>query len=645
MTVGLVGGFLILSWWFTWWADAGVVYSTGITFSLSGLRRILEDSYAGPVVHPAVLTVAGWFWFFFSELALPPVDVLAVAAAWVVPLLAWTFRPAAAADSLPSLRRPLICAAGGATATWACVAWAQAYMHQTQPSHPPLHGLYELTYSWLILGAQIAPATAVALAVGLRPGRFRLLVTLISTEATILAGLAGTFVLVSADGCIRPLATLESSCSWRPGLIEWIYLVQTDGPFLVTTLLAFAACVPVLVLTALRRDGRAGQAEPPAKVGKSRRLVVAGIAAAAALGVATAGVVVKFPLQSHYVSAANEVTAQTEFGMSLSPRASAPPTPQVAALEVEEWSDLGGAAVLSRLGSDAGKISPVLDADYASQHMFTLRDFQAIEPQCADILALSRQSADYFVVPDDQARQLWAEFVEMSGAGGRGCESAISLLQHEHWGKGFPAALDPSFKQIGTAFVDSVKIEGRIETMYEAGGVAGYETSIAGPPLNILPSPADTRNWPTTRTGNPMDLEEFVQKFDSRNEWADGESWFARLRFVSAAKEGWYYPGNSQVAITIIQFSDASGASSEFDDLTSYNRRNSEPGSSLTDRADGGVGGVIPASKETRFVTTVIASHLDRYVIEVQVFTGEPDPAAAKSMLLGQYNLTNNTGS
>ncbi len=91
MTVGLVGGFLILSWWFTWWADAGVVYSTGITFSLSGLRRILEDSYAGPVVHPAVLTVAGWFWFFFSELALPPVDVLAVAAAWVVPLLAWTF--------------------------------------------------------------------------------------------------------------------------------------------------------------------------------------------------------------------------------------------------------------------------------------------------------------------------------------------------------------------------------------------------------------------------------------------------------------------------------------------------------------------------------------------------------------------------
>lgn len=517
-------------------------------------------------------------------------------------------------------------------------------MHQTQPPRPPLHGLYELTYSWLILGAQIAPAALVALAVGLWPGRFRLLVTLIATEVTVLAGLAGTFVLVSADGCVRSLATLETSCSWRPGLIKWVYPIQVDDTAVATALLAFVACLPVLVLAALRRGDRAGRAETVARVANRKALVIAGITGATALGVALVGIVMKFPLQSHYVSAANQVTSQVEFGMSLSPRASAPPPPQDAALEVEEWSDLGGGALLSRLQSDAGKISPVLNADYARQHTYTVRDFQTVEPRCADILALSRQSNGYFVVPDSQARPWWSEFMDMAEAGAQECESAISLLPREHFGKAFWTALDRSFRQIGTAYVDSKKIQGRIETMYQAGGIVGYENNIAGQSLNVLPSPAGTRDWPTAYTGDPMDLDVYVQKSYSRNEWASAESWFARLGFVSAAREGWYYPGNSRASIIVVQFSDASGATSEFDYLANYDRRNSKPGSLLTDRVDGGVGRVIPASKKTAFVTTAITCRLDRYVIEVEVYTWQPDPEAAKSLLRRQYNLVGNTG-
>jgi hypothetical protein len=242
MRAGLAGGFLILSWWFTWWADAGDPYSTGISISPSGYQYFLEYTFAGPAVHPAVLAVISWLGFVPGQLALPPAVLLAVGAAWLVPLLAWTRRPGTEPDGMPSLRAPVAWAAAGGVATWACVIWAQAYLHETRPPHPPMRGLYELTYFWLIIGAQVVPAAAVALVVGLRRGRFPLLVTLIATEVTVLAGFAGTFILISADGCVQPLDTLETSCSWRPGLIGWAYSTEIGIVPVLAALIAFAAC-------------------------------------------------------------------------------------------------------------------------------------------------------------------------------------------------------------------------------------------------------------------------------------------------------------------------------------------------------------------------------------------------------------------
>ena len=259
MTAGLAGGFLALSWWFIWWWAAGSTYSMGIRVSPSGYLRYMKYYYGQSLVHPAILTVVSWFQFVLDQLIGPPLDLLAVAAAWIVPLLAWARRPGAPADVLPSLRVPLIWAAGGTVATWACVVWAQAYMHRTQPPRPPLHGLYELSYMWLVLGAQAGSAMVVAVAVGLRRSRFRLLAALIATEATVLAGFTGVFVLVSADGCIRPLDTLETSCSWRPGLIKWVYPTLVDTTAVVAALVAFAVCVLALARPAARRDGGESQ--------------------------------------------------------------------------------------------------------------------------------------------------------------------------------------------------------------------------------------------------------------------------------------------------------------------------------------------------------------------------------------------------
>jgi Zn-dependent protease with chaperone function len=639
MAIGLAGGFLILSWWFTWWADAGDPYSTGISISPSGYRLFLAYTFAGPTVHPAVLTVISWLGFVLTQLGLPPAVLLAVSAAWMVPMLAWIRLPRNDADGLPSLRTLVAWVTVGAAATWACVIWAQAYMHETQPSRPPLHGLYELTYSWFIIGAQVVPAAAVALAVGLRRGRFRLLTTLTAVEITVLAGFAGTFVLFSADGCARPLDTLETSCSWRPGLIGWVYSAELDIVPVLTALLTFAICALALARPAVRRGFRAGLTATGVRSATARALALTGIAGTAALGIALVGIVTQFPLQSHYVSAANQVSVQVGYELSLPASSAAPPPiPEVAALEVEEWSDLGGAALLNRLQSDAVKISPVLDADFTRQHKYTVQDFQAVEPVCADIVAVAQQSTGYFLVPDNQARPWWYAFANLSRTGGRGCESAIALLPRNHFNTAFWTAWNRSMQQIDQAYINTGFIAARIEALEEAGGITGYGNGIAGPPLDVMPPPAGTRRWPQADdTGNPMNLPVAVTRLDSRSDWNSRETWLAGHGFVSTAREGWTYADGTQAAVVINRFADDSGATSETDGWDAGFRKESAPAPALTDPADGGMGVAIPASKQTPYVTTEMAARLGFYAIEVQVYARGSAPAIAKALLSQQY--------
>jgi len=646
MTAGLAAGFLMLSWWFTYWAYAGIEYAAGFNFSSSGWQRYLEYQYGVPVAHPQVITAVGWTAPPLNPLKEPPVDLLAVGAAWLVPLMAWTLRRAASpAGGLPSLRTPLRWAASGAVAIWASSAVAQAYMHQAQPARP-LHGIYEVTYVWLLFAAQALPAAAVALIVGLGRGRFRLLVTLIAVEAALLAGFAGTFLLISADGCIRPLATLETSCAWRPGLAEWGYGTFVDLPALLGAALAFAVCGLALIRPAVRKDRHADPDDPTVSYNAKERAVLRWpsarsmpvLAGTAALGVVLTGIVLEFPGQAGYPSESAIASGQLVFQMTRSAAQSAAPPPQVAALEVEYWSDLGGAALLSRLQSDAAKISPVLAADFARQHRYTVQDFHAIEPVCADIVAVSQESSTYLLLPDARAAPWWSGFAQLAGTGGRGCESAIALLARDHFSTAFWTVLNRGIQQIGEAYVNTGFIAARIEALEEAGGITRYGNGIAGPPLNVLPPPAGTRRWSRTgNTGNPMNLAVAVAKLYPASDWSSEETWLSRHGFVSTAREGWTYADGTQAAVIINRFAAATDAASQIGSWDAHFRQESAPAPALTDPADGGMGVAIPASKQTPDVKTEMATHLGSYVIEVQVYARTPAPALAKALLRQQY--------
>lgn len=638
MTAGMTGGFLALCWWFTWWAEDGSPLSTGIAVSPSGFLRYMEYFYGLPLAHPAVLTVASWLAFVFDTLTVPPLDLLAVAAVWIIPLLAWTRRPRVSVDELPSLRVPLIWAAGGTVATWTCVIYAQAYMHLTQPLKPQLHGLYELSYMWLILGAQVGPAIVVTLAVGLRRGKFQLLAALIAAETTVLAGFVGVFVLVSTDGCIRPLNTLETSCSWRPGLIKWGYSSLVDVTALVAALVAFAVCVLTLAARWRARGSRTAWSWSAMRSGRWKLLAFTGVVGTAALAVALVGIVMKFPQQSRDENSAELASGSEGYEMGFSNTTLDPPTPGIAALEVADWGYLGGAALLNRLQSDALKISPVLAADFARQHRYTIHDFQAIEPACADIVAVSQQGNDYFLLPDALARPWWSAFVQLAGTGGRGCESAIALLTRDHFGTAFWTAFNRGTKQIGEAYVNTGFIAARIEALETAGGITEYGENIAGPPLNVMSPPPRTRPWSGTEgTGNPMVLPIAVAKLYPRIDWSSEVRWLSRNGFVSTAREGWTYADGTQAAVIINRFADTADAASQIKSWDAYFRQESTHAPTLTDPADDSMGVALLATKQTPYVKTEIATRLDNYVIEVQVYASTPAPTIAKAVLRQQY--------
>ncbi len=652
MIAGLAAGFLMLSWWFTYWADAGIEYAAGFIYTPSEWQRYLEYQYGIPVAHPQVITAVDWAAPLLNFLKYPPADLLAVGAAWVVPLMAWAFRRRGPAAGLPSLRAPLAWAAGGAVAIWACSAGAQAYMHQAQPARPPLYGIYEVTYVWLLFAAQALPAAAVALIVGLGRGRYQLLVTLIAVEAAVLAGLAGTLVLISADGCIRPLATLEQSCAWRPGLAEWAYGTFVDLPALLGAVLAFAACALAFLRPATWKDRHEDPDDPTLSSAVTEHDVsrwrahrgASVLAGAAALGVALTGLMLQFPQQTDYLSASATAAEQASFQVAGSAVHAAAP-PQVAALEAGYWSDFGGESDLSRVQDDVGKISStttssITKAVAAGHDEHLDQDYLDIGPFCADIVAVSGESREYFVPPVTQAQTLWSAFVNLAWDGGHGCEAAISLLRAGE-ARPFLAKLRPSLAQLATADSDSERIEARITAVEEDSALPGSRHYIASPgPLGILPPPPGSTPFPYYDNGRPLSRDAFIQGMYDKSSWIYEENLIARSGFVSGAIEVWDAADGSREWIAIARFSSAEDARSWFDNHVGDLRPSLKSATAVTDPSDDGMGWIDPTINSEGYAAVKMETCIGSDVIAVTEYTlATPDPAAAKALLLKQYDI------
>ncbi|MFF9509830.1 M48 family metallopeptidase [Streptomyces sp. NPDC014724] len=506
LLVGLGSATLVLAAWFAWWTMDGSSWAAGASYSSSGMRQGVLDVFPGSGVasasgdtatdRSAVVTAMAAVWPILGGFVASPLIPAAIAALWVVPLTAWALgrapgtprwvsnalpggggRKAAVEEPLPPLRRALRPGALGGAACWLAVAGAQALLPAPPTGPQQRVGVHEVHYlAWLFV-ALVVPA-AVAAAVAARSGRGRRLVAaLIAAESAALLGLVGMVLLVSSDGCVGPLNTLESSCSWHP---VWDTMSWTL-PRLVNSVLVLAAVSAFLVAAAgslvrrVRPRGKRGtdvSGEEPVHSGGraagARRLgghlgtvmaVVAAMAVAVVEPVSLAKYHTMVPDAATTQRTARQWMHVTVVTVSADTRAR----------QVHAWHRLGGRYLLEHAKADNDYLRAVLRSAVDTKNI-RLPYLARLRPTCADYGRIAGWvDHAYFRVPDREAQAAWQALGLSAQKGSTDCERALKQQDITL----FVSAM----RELGAAGNSTVKVTSRVDTVLREAGYEDYLSS------------------------------------------------------------------------------------------------------------------------------------------------------------------------
>ncbi|MFC0438473.1 M56 family metallopeptidase [Kutzneria buriramensis] len=424
---------LALSSWFLWWRSDGILYTNGWPFGIEQSQFILAAGVGGPVAaHEDLLAAVAVGIPIVQGFTDPALVLTAVGALWIVPLLAWTIRPADGAPrwlraavqdvrgastsdtSLPRLRRVLLPGVLAGVAAWIAVAVVQAYLHTWRPVPASANEMYMLIYLTWVLVAVVAAVVVAAAVAGVRATRHRLLTTLIAAETAAVVGFAGMLVLMSVDGCIGPLSTLESSCGWHStGTTFAVDFVLTP----VSVVGAIAAVIAAAIGTLRRSTDE--RALSTSRTLTGRRAVV-GTLGTVAVVVAAIGIVQWTGRQSQ--------DSSIDVAQLFHTAADLPVSDRTRAAQAYAWFAYGGEDVNVRLDGVEGRYLKVLNNAGS--------DVSPLLPVCVEFGRLAADADRLFRVPDAQAQTQWRDFITQLGQGSKDCRDAIkqqgpeSLLLH-----------------------------------------------------------------------------------------------------------------------------------------------------------------------------------------------------------------------
>lgn len=409
MVAALGAAWLALASWFAWWQSSGTIHALlGLLVDTSQVRDVLQagmgELAAGqaPVVSAlaSVLSV-------LTGLYDPVLAMLAVSALWIVPLLAWTVRPAGD-TAVPPLRRALLPGLTGGALAGAAVMALQAHQHTRLPLPPGSGPFFVLTFQTSVLAIVVLGTVVSAFAAALWAGRYRLLVALISAETAVVTGFAWALTTTSVDGCVEPLRmTADRTCRVHFAMSGFV-VQYTLVPAVVAA--AVAAVVFAGAVSAFRRTPALPS---PSSTLALRRCAVAVLCVAAAT-ISVAGVV----LWSQRHREANDAEAAD----LLPPPAAVPVAARTRAAQLYAWNRYGGkelnqrllntlkrhAALLSELGSGTGTV-----------------DVSPLRPTCAEFGQIARDAERYFRIPDTVAQQHWSRYVELAKQSSTHCLDAL----------------------------------------------------------------------------------------------------------------------------------------------------------------------------------------------------------------------------
>jgi hypothetical protein len=158
----------------------------------------------------------------------------------------------------------------------------------------------------------------------------------------------------------------------------------------------------------------------------------------------------------------------------------------------------------------------------------------------------------------------------------------------------------------------------------------------------VLPVPAGATPW-TPNINGPMSLDSFVKSAYSKSAWTEEEALDVRRGFVSAVLQGWINADGSQQAIKLARFATPAGAMSAFDEVGSSFKREPKPATVLTVPAIGAVGTSSPTMDTQGNASVEFTAVVgDTMILAAEGTAVTPDPAAAKVLLLHQYDRLKN---
>jgi hypothetical protein len=409
MAAALGAAWLALASWFSWWQSSGTIHALlGLLVDTSQVRDVLGAGMGEPSAgQAAVVSALATVLSVLTGLYDPVLALPAVSALWIVPLLAWTVRPADD-TAVPPLRRALLPGLiGGALAGGAVMA-LQAHQHTRLPLPTGSGPFFVLTFQASVLAIVVLGTVVSAFAAALWAGRYRLLVALIGAETAVVTGFALALTTTSVDGCVEPLRmTADRTCRVHFAMSGFV-VQYTLVPAVVAA--AVAAVVFAGVVSAFRRTPALPSASGTLAL---RRRAVAVLCLAAAT-ISVAGIV----LWSQRHREANDVEAAD----LLPPPAAMPVAARTRAAQLYAWNRYGGkelnqrllntlkrhAALLSELGSGTGTV-----------------DVSPLRPTCAEFGQIARDAERYFRIPDATAQQHWSRYVELAKQGSADCLDAL----------------------------------------------------------------------------------------------------------------------------------------------------------------------------------------------------------------------------
>ncbi|GAA4863444.1 M48 family metallopeptidase [Saccharopolyspora cebuensis] len=378
--------------WFWWWAHSGVVLAN-LGDPLGGwsstLVALQTGDHAG-IVDSAVVVSA-----LTNTVLASPLALLAIVAAWAVPLWIWATGPAG--PSRPPLRRPLLAGALGGVLCWAGIVGTKAVLHGWSPPlgqrGTPFALLYQAWTSTALLAGAVLAATVASVAVP----RHRLIAALIAAHTAVLTGFAVVWVLTASDGCIPPLATLAPGCQWRPAAALQGFQFQLAVDLVLSALLAIAAAGIVAALRA--RDRGAAPPRPGGPGRRGARLICAGVLSAVAAGFLLADAVRERPDAEHL---GEEIQAA-----------------QMRSSQTAAWYTLGAMEVLGRYGDAHNGLRALVTEMLRAPDAAALHS--GIRAACTEFDRAGREGRAYFPAPDPAMAPHWESFVSLAEAGGRDC--------------------------------------------------------------------------------------------------------------------------------------------------------------------------------------------------------------------------------